>query len=483
HNPALYMEIEIEETYAVLEEIYLSSEGTSTPDLVRALRIFYAKDSLEHKLDQAFSQSQGGKGSLIFSGSLKLPKGKHYLWLSVELEANYPIDGFVKYSCIAAKFKGNKWGEIQDKYPLEKLRVGQLLRAKGQEGVDTYRIPGLATTLEGSLIGVYDTRRNSATDLQEDIDVAMSRSTDGGQTWEAMKIIMDMEEWGGKPEIENGIGDPSVLVDREKGIVWVAAVWAHGHPGKRNWWASRPGMSPKESSQFVLVKSTDEGKTWSEPINITAQIKDSSWYLLLQGPGKGIQMKDGTLVFPAQFKDEDQMPYSTLIYSKDHGESWQIGTGAKSNTTEAQLVELEPGTLMLNMRDNRGSKNPEGGFRSVAITHDMGKTWLEHPSSGKALPEPVCMASLIKTNYQGKEILLFSNPAVSKGPRRNMSLKISLDQGKTWPEKYHLLLNEDKSFGYSCLTMIDEQTVGILYEGQKDLFFQRIKLNEILKPR
>jgi len=169
-----------------------------------------------------------------------------------------------------------------------------------------------------------------------------------------------------------------------------------------------------------------------------------------------------------------------LIYSKDHGESWTIGTGAKSKTTESQIVELSTGELMLNMRDDRGRENPQGGFRSVAITRDLGKSWEEHSSSGNALPEPVCMGSLISTTYQGKEILLFSNPAVSQGPRRRMTLKASFDQGKSWPAAYHLLLNEDNSFGYSCLSMIDEETIGILYEGQKEIFFQRISLADLI---
>lgn len=78
-----------------------------------------------------------------------------------------------------------------------------------------------------------------------------------------------------------------------------------------------------------------------------------------------------------------------LCYSKDRGKTWNIHNLARTNTTEAQVVEIEPGVLMLNMRDNRG------GSRAVAITEDLGKTWTEHESSRKALQEPVCMASLI----------------------------------------------------------------------------------------
>lgn len=357
----------------------------------------------------------------------------------------------------------------------EEKHKGIALRSHGEEGVDTYRIPGLVTTNEGSLIAVYDIRRNGAVDLQADVDIGMSRSTDGGYSWEPMKIIMDMGEWGGLPQDQNGIGDPSVLVDKKTGTIWVAAVWAHGHPGERNWWASKPGISPKETSQFMLVKSEDDGLTWSEPVNITSQIKNPEWHLLLQGPGKGITMSDGTLVFPAQFKDENEMPHSTIIYSRDGGQTWQIGTGAKPDTTESQVVELSDGSLMLNMRDNRG------GSRSVYTTNDMGATWQQHATSRKALPEPVCMASLIKHTYQGQDYLLFSNPN-STEKRENMTIKLSKDMGSTWPDANQLLLDVGAGRGYSCMTSIDEETIGILYEGsQADLFFQRVKITELLK--
>src|SRR5699024_5713877 len=97
------------------------------------------------------------------------------------------------------------------------------------------------------------------------------------------------------------------------------------------------------------------------------QIKEKEWHIVFNGPGRGITMENGTLVFAGQYWDENGMPHSTIIYSEDHGKTWQIGTGAKPNTTEAQVVQLSDGTLMLNMRDNRG------GSRSVYTTDDMGQ--------------------------------------------------------------------------------------------------------------
>jgi sialidase-1 len=360
------------------------------------------------------------------------------------------------------------------------LRLATRLRDHGDDGVHSYRIPGLATTAKGTLIAVYDARWNNSADLQGDIDVGMSRSVDGGKSWEPMKIIMDMKEWGGRPEKENGIGDPSVLVDPETNTIWVAALWLHGKPDTRAWNSSAPGMSPEETGQLVLVKSEDDGKTWSEPINITSQVKKPEWQLIFNGPGKGISMQDGTLVFAAQFKDKEKMPHSTIIYSKDKGETWHVGTGAKSNTTEAQVVELKDGSLMLNMRDNRG------GARSVAVTKDLGKTWEVHPSSRKALPEPVCMASIITHDagqYAREEapLLFFSNPATTDG-RYNITVKASTDDGMSWPEKHHLLLDAKRNWGYSCLTPVDEDHLGILYESsQANMTFQVIPIEDIME--
>jgi len=247
----------------------------------------------------------------------------------------------------------------------------------------------------------------------------------------------------------------------------------------RAWWNSMPGMSADSTAQLMLVKSEDDGKTWSQPINITPQVKDPSWYFLLQGPGRGITMKDGTLVFPIQFIDSTRIPNAGIMYSKDRGTTWHLHNLARTNTTEAQVAEIEPGVLMLNMRDNRG------GSRAVATTRDLGKTWYEHPSSRSALQEPVCMASLIhvdaKDNITGKDLLIFSNPNTTKG-RNHITIKVSTDGGMTWPLSNQVTLDEDESWGYSCLSMIDKETVGIFYESSvAHMTFQAVKLTDLVK--
>lgn len=409
-----------------------------------------------------------------------LPLGidKNEIIVNANIAKNANIKENLDLSCKALFTKGTQPLKIETPAPVGDVRIAHCLRTPKQDNCVCYRIPGIVTTKKGTLLAVYDNRYKGTVDLQADVDVGLSRSTDGGQTWENMKVIMDMGTYGNKPQNENGIGDPTIMYDPVNDVVWVAALWAHGQAGKRTWFASGKGLEPEQTGQFVLVKSEDDGVTWSEPINITKQVKDPSWNLFFQGPGMGITMRNGTLVFPAQFKDQNGSPYSTIIYSKDKGQTWTTGTGAKSNTTEAQVVELDNGALMLNMRDNRGA------FRSISTTNDMGKTWNEHPTSRKALIDPVCMGSIIRATSKKdgakKSILLFSNPNTSNG-RHNMGIKYSTDEGQTWSDGY--IYDERPCFGYSCLTMIDPETVGVIYEGSSTLYFQAIKLEDIMKQK
>lgn len=406
--------------------------------------------------------------------NIPLSPGFNYLWVSPALKEDALTGRYVKVEVKALTLANNTMIIPRNKNQQTKgWNTGICIRKPGDDQVNTYRIPGITQTDKNTLIAVYDIRYSNSRDLPADIDVGMSRSTDGGQTWEPMKVIMTM----GKIGDNSGIGDPAILFDPVTKKIWVAALWSKGN---RSIAGSEPGLSPDTTGQFVLAYSDDDGKTWSAPINITSQVKNPAWHLYFQGPGNGIAMQNGTLVFPSQYWDESRkpgLPHSSIIYSADHGKTWKSGIGAKSNTTEAQVVETTPGVLMLNMRDNRGS------YRSIATTKDYGKTWLEHPTSYNALPDPVCMASIIKAKVKvkgvWKEVLFFSNMNNSDA-RDHLTIKASLDLGETWQPAHKLLIDERKSFGYSVLVQIDENTLGILYEGVRDLNFVRVPVADIL---
>lgn len=474
-NPVLHLEIDNTTGKEIqLTSVTLSAQGSSTPGNIENVQLYFTGSYPQFRPWVLFGNTQAGTEKIVFNGHQILKPGKNHFWVSLQLKPETPLDEKIDIQCKKVVLPGYT-PRLQTTGDTGKLSVGVAVRMRQDDGCDSYRIPGLVCTPKGTLIAVYDARWNSSVDLQEDIDVCISRSVDGGQSWLPMQKAIDMKTWGNKPERENGIGDPAILVDPQTGRLWIAALWLHGHPGERAWWASKPGISPEQTGQFILAYSDDEGASWSDPINITPQVKKPEWYLCFNGPGMGITTREGVLVFAAQYKDKNQMPYSTIVYSKDKGKTWHIGTGAKSNTTEAQVVELADGSLMLNMRDNRG------GSRSVAVTKDFGKTWTEHTSSRSALREPVCQASLIRiTSQDGRPALAFFNPDSDKN-RNNLSLKLSFDEGKTWPEKYCTLVYKPDSFGYSCLTQIDSSTLGVLYEGAGDLYFQRINLEEILR--
>ena len=272
----------------------------------------------------------------------------------------------------------------------------------------------------------------------------------------------------------NGVGDPTILVDRQTGTAWVAALWSRGN---RGWNGSGPGLTPDETGQFVLTKSTDDGVTWSPPINITKQIKDPRWRLCFQGPGAGIQTTDGTLIFPAQFRDADGTAHSCFIFSRDHGDSWTISPAAipgNRPTSEAQIAELDGGSLLLTMRDeSRSGKRAwaQWTWNQPGDAKSQGK-WSE---PWFTVPDPTCMASLIRHPH-GE--LLFSNPN-NATQRIAITIRASHDGGRSWSDGQLL---DPRGCMYSCLTVLKDGRVGILYEVAGTLTFARFPLEWVTTP-
>ena len=467
-NPVLGFRIVVEgsEGTTALEAIEIGFGGTTRMEDIAAFRVHAGSQDPSEEPGKIIAEGANVADKIPLTLNHEIPAGEHWFWLSPILKSTASIDGRIDASVFRVKV-GGKVLEPAQPSPEGVQRIGYAVRLPGDDNSKSYRIPGLVRTTAGTLVAVYDIRYRHAGDLPADIDVGVSRSTDGGQTWEPMIVAMDM---GNDPKhAYDGIGDPAILVDPKSGRIWIAALWSHG---SRAWNGSGPGMKPEETGQFILVFSDDDGKTWSKPNNITPQVKDPKWRLFFNGPGAGIALKDGTLVFPAQYRAEDGKPWSTLIFSKDQGKTWQTGTGVKSDTTEAQVVQLADGSIMINCRDNRG------GARTVAVTKDLGKTWQLHPTDRKALREPVCMASLLRWEHPSRgDLIFFSNPDTTKG-RHNMTLKLSRDQGMTWPEADARLYDARSCFGYSCLAPAGPDHLGVIYEGKSSMLYLRLSLEE-----
>ncbi len=317
----------------------------------------------------------------------------------------------------------------------------------GTEGYSIFRIPAVVTTKTGTLLAFAEGRVNGSSDTGN-IDLLMRSSEDGGKKWSPIKII-----WN---DGENVCGNPAPVVDRKTGEIHLLMTWNLGEDHEQY---IINGKS-KDSRRVFVTSSSDEGKNWSIPKEITSSVKKENWTWYATGPCHGIQIEKGKfkgrLVIPCDhIEAETKKYYSHIIFSDDHGKTWQLGgTTPQDQVNECTVAELPKGKLMLNMRNyDRTQKS-----RKISFSNDGGKTWLTiQPDT--ALIEPICQASLI---YQKKnKKLWFLNPA-NENSRINMTLKLSKDLGKTWiVEK---VLHSGPS-AYSDLTSVNSKTLGILYEG------------------
>lgn len=359
------------------------------------------------------------------------------------------------------------------------------VRTSGEGGVNTYRIPGIVCDSDGILHAVYDHRYSGSGDLPGNIDVGYSRSTDGGATWSPSAVILDFD--ASIPNSSgNGVGDPCILFDPVTETLWVAALWSFGNNAYNG---SGAGTDPSVSGQYVLTKSTDGGLTWSAPINITAAVKDDvNWRLVFQGPGHGLAMRDGTLVFPSQYRDSTGTVRVCSVFSTDHGVTWDFGSGvptASPQTNENTVCELDDGRLLFSMRTPSGSN---GQRAWIHYTPSGGNPMRDGSWSSlyrlPSVPDPVCQGSVIQwtSRYHGhpREFVVFGNPA-SSSSRTNFTLRVSADGGSSWPVSRLLY---PSSAAYSSICVLPDKSIGILFEKDNytRITFARVEEAWLLNP-
>ncbi len=484
HGPVLRVTIDVSPGQSTrLTSMEFRLDGTDDLNDIDALELFGTGDQ------ESFSAAVPVGASVTPAESITLPvdrslaEGRNVFWLSCRLKDAARLDHQVAAACTSITTSVGSVVPRED-HANARQRTGIALRKHQEDGVHTWRIPALTTSSNGTLLAVYDMRRRAGRDLQENIDIGLSRSTDGGRTWEAPRVIMDMGTFGGLPEEQNGCSDPGIIVDQQTGEIFCFALWMNGKPGHHQWVedGSEPGFEIGRTAQFMMVRSADDGLTWSPPENLTRQLKQESWWLFAPAPQAGICLPDGTLVMPVQGRTgrESLATFATIMTSRDHGRSWSVGQPGCTGGNECQAALLGDDSIMLNIR------NDHERFRAVAVTKDLGQTWQAHPTSRNTLIEPNCNGSLLRFDYdrdgRQQHVLLFANPHTQQG-RTHHTVQVSFDDGLTWPDSHHWLLDEGRGAGYPSLTRIDRDHVGIVYEGsQAHLVFEKLPIIDLLEP-
>ncbi|SHJ07294.1 sialidase-1 [Arenibacter nanhaiticus] len=311
-----------------------------------------------------------------------------------------------------------------------------LFNAANVEGVACFRIPAIVTAPNGDLIAAIDERVPGCGDLKwsKDINIVIKRSSNNGKTWTDTETVVNLP-YG------QSASDPSMIVDAETNEIFM-------------FYNYMDLDKEKDVYYFHVVTSSDNGKTWSQPRDITAEIAKPEWHKDFKfiTSGRGIQTRSGKLLHTMVNLNSGLH----LFASDDHGKSWYLIDTPIQPADESKVMELADGTWMINARVNKG------GMRYVHLSKDQGKTWTTTPEP--QLIDPGCNASIVRyTSIEDgykKNRLLFSNAKMEKG-RQNMTVRISYDEGKTWSEGKTIYSGGS---AYSSMTILKNGDIGLFFE-------------------
>ncbi len=369
------------------------------------------------------------------------------------------------------------WLTLSSAFAAEPFLEKQDLFTVGDDpAYNIYHIPGIVVTAKGTVLAWCEARQGGGD--WSDIRILLRRSTDTGKTWGPPQSIAHVP--GPKPknafalrlkEVDTSqvtYNNPVLIADRDGTVHMLFCL---------------------EYERAFYQRSQDDGLTWSPPVEITATFaafkKHYAWKVLATGPNHSIQLRSGRLVVPVWLSTGEggnahRPSVTATIYSDDQGQTWTAGdiavpcTDEWINPNETVAVELNDGRVMLNVRSESKA------HRRLITTSPDGATRWSTPTFDPALLEPICMAGLVRYQHGGQSLLLFSNPHNLEGgregtpepgksrSRKNLSIKISRDEGRTWP--VNKLLENGPSM-YSDIAVAQDGTLLCFYgRGSKPGF-------------
>lgn len=316
------------------------------------------------------------------------------------------------------------------------IKHQDLFNATMVEGVHCFRIPSIITAPNGDLVAAIDERVPNCGDLNRnnDINIVVRRSADNGKTWSEIETVVNFP-------LGQSASDPSMIVDQETKQIIL-------------FYNFMDLDKEKDVYYLHLVKSDDNGKTWSKPEDITNQITKPEWHndFKFITSGRGIQTKNGKLLHTMVNLNKGLFVFG----SDDHGKSWYFIDTAIKPADESKIIELTDGSWMINARVNNAGK------RYVHTSKDAGKTWTTR--ADEILIDPSCNASIIrytaKSDGFDKDRIIFSN-AKMENERTNLTVRISYDEGKTWSEGKTIY---EGPSAYSSLTILKNGDIAVFFE-------------------
>ena len=363
-------------------------------------------------------------------------------------------------------------------YPDDGVEVKGVVFESGKDNHIYFRIPAITETKEGTLLAFCEARNTIAdfytghesqfpgiTPYQPgdskdtgDIDLVLKRSTDGGATWGPMITIFD--------DGNNVCGNPAPVVDMGTGRIWLFWCWqkCSGQPS-----LLFTSILDGHTRRVVCCYSDDDGLSWSSPVDMTATLKDRNWTWYATGPCHATQLVSGThagrMIVPANHRDAaNKVNYSHCFFSDDHGKTWTLGGNTEKGGNESCIAELSDGSILTGMRI-AGDDLPDGvntKCRAFSKSTDGGVSWGSFDRV-ENLTDPGCQGA-IANYHKGGEVpsstILLSN--CHNTSRREMSISLSKDDGKTWTTPYTVTLNRS---AYSDIIVLYDGSVALFYEN------------------
>lgn len=363
-------------------------------------------------------------------------------------------------------------------------RAQSAVFTSGNDNYASFRIPAIIKAPNGDLLAFCEGRVNNSGDFGN-IDIVMKRSTDGGDNWSAIQVVVDADSLqAGNPAPVIDLLDPAY----PEGRIFLFYNTGNNHEGE-----VRKGMGQR---RVVFVASTDNGKTWGAPVDISEQThrhgKAEDWRSYANTPGHALQLEKGKYkgrIYVAANHSEGQ-PKSRFeeyrahgFYSDDHGKTFSLSESVSfPGGNESTAAELSDNRLMMNSRNQRGDKR----MRIVSISEDGGNRWASS-FFDSTLVDPVCQGSILNIGWKdNRAVLAFSNAATTNR-RDSLMVRISLDEGVT--RKHSLLIDNDPEkkrdyTAYSDLVLVNKKPLGVLYErnGYREILFAPIQLKKDFQP-